>query len=221
MTEAEVSDRMIFEINQMSTNFNMVWMAETGGKALATAVSPFEIGRFNIEIDYADEYKQQLCFNPKDGKSAEEKFSFKLYIAQQLAGTIVGRNQKVKGFLQSYFYRVMQIYGENYYLYEVGFGAKGLYLCIYKEDQLIAIVDKPLKVVNYRDKYIVYCLEEDNIKAIFPLVLQYDMTEHGDIAEVSLRSVKVKRVNTIQKELIAKYDPNFIPMIKQRDGVVE
>lgn len=37
--------------------------------------------------------------------------------------------------------------------------------------------------------------------------------------EIAVLSVKEKRVNTIQKELIAKYDPSFISEIKTLDGI--
>ena len=40
------------------------------------------------------------------------------------------------------------------------------------------------------------------------------MTAHGDVMEVAVHSDVHKKVNTIQKELITKYDPEFIPRVK-------
>ena len=37
---------------------------------------------------------------------------------------------------------------------------------------------------------------------VVPLILHYAITAHGDIMEISLASVKRKKVNTIQKELL-------------------
>lgn len=214
---------MIFEIMQAKTNFNMVWIAEQNKKSLATAISPFEKGQLNIIIDYNEEKKQRLYYNPNDverGASFVERMTFKLFEGERKIGTIVGKNQKVKGFLQSYPYRVMDFEGDNYFLYEVGFGNDGLYLCIYKENELIAIADKDLKVVNFQDKYTVYALDNSHMTKIMPLIMHYDITAHGDMMEISIRSVKRKKVNTVQKELIAKYDSTFIPMIKQNDGLL-
>lgn len=215
---------MIFEIQQTKTNFNMVWIAEQEKKSIATVVCPFEKGRLNITFDYMDKDRYCLFFNPYNTSfrtSLLDRLSFKLIHNEGVVGSIVGKTQKVKGFLQSYPYRVMNFQNINYYLYEVGFGSNGLYLCIYKENELIAIAEKDLKVVNFRDHYTVYLLNYNNFKVIMPLLIHYDITEHGDMMEVAVRSVKMKKVNTVQKELIAKYDPTFIPKIKQRDRIIE
>lgn len=215
---------MIFEIQQTRTNFNMVWIAEQGKKSIATAICPFEKGQLNIAIDYFDKDRFCLSYNPNDtsfGTSLLNRLSFKLIHSEKVVGSIVGKNQKVKGFLQSYPYRVMNFQDANYYLYEVGFGNDGLYLCIYKENQLIAIAEKDLKVVNFQDHYTVYALNEDDLKIIMPLIMHYDITAHGDMMEIAVRSVKKKKVNTIQKELITKYDSTFIMTIKQKDGIAD
>ena len=109
----------------------------------------------------------------------------------------------------------MMFDGDEYFLYEVGFGHKGLYLCIYRGEELIAIADKELTVINYQDKYTVYTKNDEFIQFIMPLIMHYDITKYGDVMDISLRSVKKSVVNTIQKELRAKYDPNFILQIKQ------
>lgn len=215
---------MIFEIQQTKTNFNMVWIAKQENKTIATAISPFEKGQLNIEIDYLDNNKFRLYYNPNDaslGTSFTDRFSFKLLCNEIVVGHIVGKNQKVKGLFQSYSYRIMNFQNTNYYLYEVGFGNDGLYLCIYKENELIAIADKDLKVINYKDHYTVYALNENYLKILLPLIMHYDITAHGDMMEIAVRSVRKKKVNTIQKGLIAKYDPNFIPRIKAMDGIID
>ena len=202
----------------------MVWIAEQNGKSIATAICPFEKGQVNIIVDYSDKDRYCLSYNPNDssrGNSLIDRFSFQVIHDGNMVGTIAGLNKKVKGFLQSYPYRVMKLQNEAYYLYEVGFGNEGLYLCIYRGDELIAIADKDLKVINFRDHYTVYAANECDLKVIMPLMMHYDITAHGDMMEIAVRSVKKKIVNTIQRELIAKYDPTFIPTIKQQDGVID
>lgn len=212
---------MIFIIEQVKTNFNMVWMASQDSNNLCTAISPFEKGSLNIIMDYPNGEKHRLYYNPSDtsyGSSLIERLTFKLFDGDILIGTVVGQNRKVKGFLQSYPYRVLKMGNEEFFLYEVGFGSKGLFLCIYKGDELIAIADKDLTVINYQDKYIVYTESAEYTSIIMTLIMHYDITAHGDMMEISLASVKKKKVNTIQKELIAKYDSSFIPKIKALEG---
>ena len=211
---------MIFRIEQVKTNFNMVWMASQDSNNLCTAISPFEKGSLNIIMDYPNGDKHRLYYNPSDtsyGTSLIDRLTFKLFDGENLIGTVVGQNKKVKGFLQSYPYRVLKIGNEEFFLYEVGFGSKGLFLCIYKGDELIAIADKDLTVINYQDKYTVYTESDEYTSIIMTLIMHYDITAHGDMMEIAVKSVKRKKVNTIQKELIAKYDPNFIAMVKEND----
>lgn len=215
---------MIFEVQQVKTNFNMVWMAGQAKKSVATAICPFEKGQLNIVIDYFDKDKFSLSYNPNAatiGASLLDRLSFKLIHNEEVVGSIVGKTQKVKGFLQSYPYRIMSFQDANYYLYEVGFGNDGLYLCIYKEDQLIATAEKDLKVINFQDHYTIYALNEEDLKIIMPLIMHYDITAHGDMMEIAVRSVKKKKVNTIQKELIAKYDSEFIAKVKALEEKID
>ena len=72
----------------------------------------------------------------------------------------------------------------------------------------------PNNSCNFQDEYKIYATSDDFIRPIMALLIQYDMTSHGDVMEVAVRSVKHKKVNTMQKELIAKYDPEFIPRVK-------
>lgn len=210
---------MIIKIEQLKTNFNMVWMATIDDKSVCTAISPFEKGCLNITMDYQNGEKERLYYNPSDtsfGSGLIDRMSFKLFDSDnQVIGTVRGENKKVKGFLQSYSYRVFTKKDHSYFLYEVGFGNKGLYLCIYEDDELIAIAEKELTVINYKDIYTVYALSLSNLSDIMALIMHYDVTAYGDIMEISLLSVRKKKVNTVQKELISKFDPDFITKVKE------
>ena len=208
---------MIFKIEQLRTGFNMVWMATKGENTLCTAIVPFEKGRINITVDYSNGEQHRLYYNPSDTSNSSsliDRMKFRLYSQDELLGSIEGINKKEKGFLQSYTYRFLKIGSDEYFLYEVGFGNKGLYLCIYRGDELIAIVEKALLVKDYQDSYEVYTTSSENIAVIVPLILHYDITAHSDMMEVSLASVKRKKVNTIQKELLKKFDDKFIEKVK-------
>lgn len=214
---------MIVDILQTKTNFDMEWVIQEKNEQVALAHSPFEYGRFQVFLEYQSGNKQRLYYNPSDvtwGKKFADRLSFKLFEKEDIIGHMVGRTRKV-GFLKAYAYYEYLHKGQMYYGYEVGFGKNGLYLCVYREDQLIAIVDKQLRVVNFKDVYTAYIENAEDIEIVIPFVIYYDATAYGDVMEVAVMSVREKRVNTIQKELIEKYDANFIFRIITRDGIVE
>lgn len=216
---------MILSIIQTKTNFDMQWeILDKTNEYIATAISPFTQGKYEILLTYKDKRQEEqiLYFNPTDttwGNKMVERMSFKILKNNEKIGHIVGQVQKT-GFLKGYPYYEIVYEGNLYYGYEVGFGKKGLYLCIYKGESLIAIVDKQLKVINYQDVYNIYFEDSMYIPVLLPFILYYDSTAYGDMMEVSLISIKTKQVITRQKELIAKYDPTFIPRIQKMDDII-
>lgn len=214
---------MIVDIEQLKTNFDMSWIAKTGSSVISRAEAPFIKGKFQVKIAVSAEEQLDLYYNPMDttwGTKLSDRLSFKLFKGTELIGKIVGKTKKI-GLMKSYAYYEFLIGNDYYYGYEVGFGKAGLYFCIYHENNLIAIVEKMLRVVNYQDHYRVYMVSSDDLKIVFPFVVYYDVTSYGDIMEVAVKSVKVKYVKTIQKALIEKYNPDFIAKIKRMDGIKE
>lgn len=213
---------MICRVIQQRAGSRLEWLVEQDGTALCKAVAPFERGRFNIHVEFANGEKYRMYFNPSDkqyGASMTARFSFKLLQDEQLISLVNAPNKMLKGWFKSYQYRVVNFKGTPYYLYEVGFGYKGLYLCIYREEELIAVVQKDLVVRNFLDTYTIYGLDEKDLPMMMPLLLHYDTMANGDITQMAVSSVKVTTRNTIQPELIAKYDPEFIPRIKAMHGI--
>ena len=215
---------MILNIQQTKSNFHMEWtVSDKNNELYAFVKAPFVVGKFQADVFFQDKAQLSLYYNPYDasyGTKLKDKLSFKVLQDGALLGKILGQTKAV-GFLKSYPYYEFTFNGEVYYGYEVGFGSKGLYLCIYKGEQLVAIVDKALRVINYKDAYTAYLLDEQYAKAVVALVVYYDVVAYGDLMQIALLSVQEKRVNTVQKDLIAKYDPAFIPMIKAMDGIAD
>ena len=215
---------MIFVIKQTQTNFNMEWIAQVGDLDVVCIRAPFVKGEFFAEFE-GKNYSQRLVFNPSDtsfGTKLKDRFSFRLYENEEYIGYMVGNTRKErKGFMPfvgypyyEYKYRETQIFG-----YEVGFGHRGVYLCIYEGDELIAVVDKKLTVIDYKDEYTCYMLDSKHYKEVVPFVIYYDTLCYNDIMERSVRSKKTDIVNTFQKDLIAKYDESYIPRVIAQDSV--
>lgn len=133
-------------------------------------------------------------------------------------GATLTKGVKVKGFLQSYIYDVFQYKGNIYSCYEVGFGNKGIYICFYKNDELVAVVDKQLRVVNFQDKYTCYLLNEEDYPAVMAYTVQYDSNKFfADTEDNHYYTVQNHRLDTIQKEVLAKYDATFIDKVKSME----
>lgn len=213
---------MILFIKQTKANFDIEWeISGATSSRTAIAKAPFTKGKFETEIVYDDMRKQNLYYNPQDttwGNTLKDRMSFKVFVDKNKVGSIVGgQTKKVSGFLQSYNYYEFTLENETYYGYEVGFGKKGLYLCIYKGEELIAIVQKNLKVVNFKDSYVAYLEDEKYMSVVVPFSIYYDVTAYGDVMEWSTLSIKEKRVNTTSKELRSKYDADFIKRVVNKE----
>lgn len=215
---------MILNIQQIKSNFDMKWLAFDKNEEIFSCVeAPFVTGKFEAKATFYDSNTVNMYYNPYDnsyGTKWADRLSFKFLSNNALVGNVVGKTKKV-GFLKSYPYYEMTFNNETYYGYEVGFGSQGLFLCIYKGDELIAIVDKKLRVINYKDSYTAYIKDESYAIVTVLLVTYYDVITYGDLLQIALFSLSEKRVNTFQKDLIAKYDPDFIPRIKTQDGIVD
>ena len=208
---------MILNIRQTKNYIDMEWLVTDTSEELYTLVkAPFATGKFQADAFFKDKSQYTLYYNPTDaawGNKLKDRLSFKILQDGNYLGAVVGQTKKL-GFLKSYAYYEFTFNNEVYYGYEVGFGFKGLYLCIYKGEQLIAVVDKTVTVVNFKDCYTAYMLDEQYAKLVVLFVVYYDVIVYGDPREIALLSVQQRTVNTIQKELIAKYDPDFIAKIK-------
>lgn len=207
---------MILEIKQIGTNRNLSWEAYENGNKFCETLLVRNGGWFSAVSQYADGSRPELYFNPTDttwGSKMEDRFSYKIRNAGQRIGSIVGQNKKT-GFLKGYPYYRIELMGEEYLAYEVGFGKDGLFLCIHKNGETVAIVSKELVTVNFRDNYTAYLLDPQYAQIAVLFTLYYDLTKYADFNEVAVHSRKEVRVKSRDQELIEKYDPSFIEKVK-------
>lgn len=214
---------MIIEIHQTKTNFSMSWEISRRGKKIAEAEAPFMPNIFIAEVKIPDATRK-LIYEPSNtsyGQSLVDRLAFRLFDKDHYIGYITGKNKIIKKLFASYPYYE---YVENdalYQVYEVGFGRKGLFLCFYRDDRLFCIVEKELTTINHKDHYTCYLTNPEYLPVISSFVIYYDVTQYGDFFEITMYSKKTAVVNTYQKELKAKFDPNFIPKIKALEGIDE
>lgn len=209
---------MIVHLRQEKTNFDISYRFTQGDQTLCVAQAPFQMGRFDMSIQYAGGPDWQLHFNASEGKTMRERLSFKLFQEGTQVGTLVGATKKTGRLFGGYPYYEISYFGQEYQLYQVGFGSIGLYLCLYQGDRLLAIAEKDLEVINYQDTYTLYLDSPEQFHLMTVALLYYDVISYDDFMKISVHSRKKDCVVTPQRELQQKYDPTFIPRIRERDG---
>lgn len=209
---------MIVELNQTKSFKDLEWLFKENGDNLAVAKSPFETGRFQIYLQSSTN-NVRLYYNPLDttyGKKLENRLCFHIFNETERIGYIVGRT---KGFLfKGYAYSEMSYQNKIYQSYEVGLGKKGLFLCIYLGNSLIATVQKANKVIDFKDNYMLYLKSDEYFFITALFTLYYDTINYDNILERSVHSSSTTIKFTRNKELISKFDPMFIDHVKKADN---
>lgn len=108
----------------------------------------------------------------------------------------------------------------TYLVYESGFGGDKHFYSIYKDDTVLAVIHKHSRVVNYLDSYTCYLENREDFFATIIYCLFLESVEYYDMS-VQGNNVDYRAVETAQQELKDKYDPTFIPRIRQKEGYTD
>lgn len=114
------------------------------------------------------------------------------------------------GFLQGYNSIAMQLYGEEYQSYKIGFGKEGVCCPVFLGGQQIAQINKSAVVKDNLDEYLIYAVNE---MALLPSVM---FAIYIDGIYYANRGVYVDDATTINceyslnEEVLSHYDPNFV-----------
>lgn len=144
--------------------------------------------------------------------------------SDNLIGSIILKTSDNKGL--KYYFKEIEYKNHIFRSYEIGMGSDGYFTMLYDGNRVVGAVSKDNVVYMNKDTYSVYMEDDMNILMIMIiLTLRWD----ADISEGYANSTRndeltIKRIDKIitpQEELVAKYDPTFIPRIKQRDGIAD
>lgn len=205
---------MIIRMVQIGVRHSLSYSFTVKDSVYCSADAPFIPGRLDMTIRYWTGLQQNLCFNPSEGNNLVERLSYWLYQSGQQIGQLRGCVCKLPGFLKNYPYFGVEYDGRSYQLYETGLN-KGLAICLYEGEKLLAIAVKEPVVIDYRDTYTLYLERESDAAVFIAAMLYYDMVEHSadqrfDAPQHSRKSGNAKMY---RPELQAKYDPSFVPRI--------
>ena len=111
-------------------------------------------------------------------------------------------------YLNGMYFWTFETVNKIYTVYEVCLGRKGIYLCLYNGDELIAQISKDTKARGNCNQYDIYSKTSD--KELFSYACIFWDT--FNFPEDSI--FDFGKMNTWNREIREKYDPNFIKNVK-------
>lgn len=128
-------------------------------------------------------------------------------------GIIYNCGEKGSNFFNGIYF--WEFWGQDrvYRAYEVGFGRKGIYYCVWVADHLAAVISKDMTTRNFESGYTLYS-QEIPLEWMTLMALYWDLTRYPP----SRSRNEGHTLNTWQKQLKNKYDPDFIPRILRQEG---
>lgn len=118
---------------------------------------------------------------------------------------------------KAYSYQEFTFKGEKYEMYDVRINGIGIYYCIYKDDELVAIVERNLNVKNWLDNYTIYSLNEIDKEFLCLATAYYDYVNFEERKlEPSTATYHAENGNgyiEFRKNILDKFDPKFIEKI--------
>lgn len=164
-------------------------------------------------------YKQ----TQEDGtKISISKTKYKYYNEnKELVGTLqhIGispKKEKLFQLPQTYQYDEFIFKGQTYKMYDFRKRGTGVFYCIYKDNNLVAMVERNLTVRNWLDQYKIYSLDDVDIDFLCLATSHYDYTnfESTYLADDTYGPGSFSTEtgdSTVEwrKEILNKYDPDF------------
>lgn len=117
-----------------------------------------------------------------------------------------------------YDYFVVDLYDNQYFAYEVGLGEDQHYICIYEKNELVSIIHKNDRIINFKDTYTIYCKDEKLLTMLCIFNLYFDVINYPDHGEIMGEHIESGGFVTINEELNSKFEPTFIEEVKKLES---
>lgn len=222
---------MIFQINQQQRGQLPSFSFQCRGANAAFGNAKTIANRLRIECE-AELWGAQyhLIFDPQmclaTHHSLRESMTFSVEQSGEKIGFFTGDikqtgEKKLFGiFGKGYEFFRASLFHTDYCIYEVGLGNRGHFLCVYEQDiRLVGMIEVALEVKNSLNSYLAYTEDADTAKLLALLALYMDYAQHSSgIQDVGITTQTHEAHYTTNKELLRKYDPNFITHILSLDA---
>lgn len=191
--------------------------------------------RFSLNVSDSETYHVELPFSikrfeAKFNLNGEEQFRFKFDMNEAIRVRTDGigehksvllaiedKNGDTLGNIYTcyskkwlgYRFFASHFLGSEFTAYEVGLGKQEICVPVYCGSQQIAEIRKSPEVINNKDIYDLYLKNNNYLIPVMMLALYYDLIRFGNNSEISVGR-QVTYVTTKNKEILEKYDPDFI-----------
>lgn len=177
-------------------------------KIIATAVTPKIFKgelNFNGEKYFIEHYEGGTFSIKKDNKIIG-------YIAEKFFKT-----GKFLCFDSGYIYHEIKVNDSIAAAFHVGLGRKGQYYQFNNNGETVGMIEKIRKVVNYRDKYILYVKDEKMQLMLLLFNLFLETGIHYNFMVAGEGNVVTNQTGRSAKEVREKYDENFINEVMENN----
>lgn len=146
-----------------------------------------------------------MCYKPFDKHISS--VAYNVYHNNEVIGRL---SSVAEGkFLRAYEYFLFDFFGKTYRIYEVGLGDDGIKYPIYSDDKQIALIEKERVVYNNLDEYEIFAANDPDAFISYIAALYIDQRRYSHHGEKNTSAYEKYYLKTTNKELKAKYDPNF------------
>lgn len=220
---------MIINFNQIKSNLTFEYEATTDNNKIAQVKQGLFYWGYKIVNTFNDNTSYVVFSNTKRSFKiffaslreyfAKERLMYKYYIKNQTdeeIGSIIDLRRKT-GFLKAYRYYKMVVNNDSLNFYHIGLGKKGTYICIYKNDKQIGLIDKPIEVKDNLDTYIIYLENDKYVKEVITFLSHFDMRFYGNKGEYAYKKKEYRYIYTFNKELLSKFNEEFVNKIVNKE----
>ena len=138
---------------------------------------------------------------------------YEISVDGRLAGSVSQIDVKT-GLLSGHQYHQLQLEGRSYQLYAVGLGKQGGVCSLYCDGSQLAEIDTEATVYNELFRFETFAVDTDSAFVSILLCCYMYMLGCYRPGEAVSSSVRTRVTVTTNKDLLAKYDPNFKAMNK-------
>ena len=224
---------MIIQIKSIQNYYHREWCVyNKTDKLICKAVLNFDDEKRWVIVNFSNGLSIKMLYDEKYNKKhfskkvkgfwnkMREKSSYRLFINESYVGFSNISSKKINDKV-GYSANELVFYDNKLTCYDVALGKEGRYSVIYKNDsEVVATIDKNLKIIDHEDSYIVYLDNPDYYYASVLQTIYWDITEFVNISAIS-KSLSYSFVYDPREAQRNKYDPGFIQRVKALDGIVD
>lgn len=209
---------MILNLNQIQSGISAAYQLVGTNSVISTAniANNVVFGSSLCYYSFLDGKQYCMGFRPFDlfgnpVKPSQDRVNVP-YTICDMAGNSVGyictKHRKLK-MLRSYDYISLTFGGVEYECMDVGMGKDGVKFLIFANNQQVALIEKPCEVHNNLDQYQIFAISDYCALVAYIIGLYVDMLVYSNRGEAVIEGTTKYYSKTINKELIAMYDPGF------------